>query len=211
MPSTLFTWLAVSACLTTVAHTPQISAGARASIFSFSETATVPALIGSVRDSAGAPLSNVQVIISSLNRVATTSSSGSFAFRGLPAGHYHLDAILLGYARADAEVTLPGTGDDVCVDIVMRRTVLRLGGVVVSASPAGHDAMGITQSTIDLSGKELARSLGSSVAQTLSSEPGMAMRYGGPAATTPIIRGLSGERILVLQDGDRTGDLSAAS
>jgi iron complex outermembrane recepter protein len=212
MSSTPFTWLAASACLTTLASsTPHLGVG-EAPLPAVSSVAIVaPALVGAVRDSAGAPLANVQVIIASLNRVATTNSAGAFVFRGLPAGHYHLDAIFLGYARADAEVNVPATGDDVQVTIVMRRTALRLGGVVIAASPSGSDAIGITQSTIDLSGKELARNLGSSVAQTLSSEPGMAMRYGGPAATTPIIRGLSGERILVLQDGDRTGDLSAAS
>lgn len=206
MPHTYARWLALVACLTI-----PVTANAATSAPRRAPAPYAPALLGTVTDSAGAPLANVQVIISSLNRVATTGSQGTFVFRGLPAGHYHLDAILLGYARADAEVTLPPSGDDVRVSIVMRRTVLRLGGVVVAASPAGNDAMGITQSTIDLSGKELARSLGASVAQTLSKEPGMAMRYAGPAATTPIIRGLSGERILVLQDGDRTGDLSAAS
>ena len=62
----------------------------------------------------------------------------------------------------------------------------------------GADPLRLTQSTVSLSGKELARNLGSSVAQTLSSEPGMAVRYNGPAATVPVIRGLSGERVLVL-------------
>ncbi|MEO6446502.1 MAG: TonB-dependent receptor, partial [Gemmatimonadaceae bacterium] len=169
------------------------------------------ALLGIVQDTAGAPLPNVQVIISAVNRVSTTDAGGRFAFRGLPAGHYHLDAILLGYARADAEVDVPATGNDVRVTIVMRQSALRLSGVVIAASPTGADALSITQSTIDLSGKELARNLGASISQTLASEPGMAMRYSGPMANTPVIRGLSGERILVLSDGDRTGDLSSAA
>jgi hypothetical protein len=37
------------------------------------------------------------------------------------------------------------------------------------------------------------------------------MRYNGPAATSPVIRGLPGERVLVLQDGDRAADLSSAA
>jgi iron complex outermembrane receptor protein len=37
------------------------------------------------------------------------------------------------------------------------------------------------------------------------------MRYAGPAAAAPIIRGLTDERILVLQDGVRAGDLSSSS
>lgn len=193
-------WIAVPAialaCFIAVPAAAAISAGA---------------ILGTVRDSSGTPLPNVQVIISSINRVATTDADGAFAFRGLPSGHYHLDAVFIGYARADAEVNLPSDGTDVRVEIVMVRTPLRLRGVVIAASPTGPDALGIMQSTIDLSGKELARSLGASVAQTLSSEPGMAMRYNGPVASTPIIRGLSGERLLVLQDGDRTGDLSSAA
>ena len=195
-----------SACLTTI-----VAAVATAHPAPPVFRAPAVALIGTVQDTAGAPLPNVQVIIASLNRVATTDAAGSFTFRGLAAGHYHLDAILLGYARADAEVDLPATGADVRITIIMRQTAMRLSGVVIAASPTGSDALGITQSTIDLSGKELARNLGASVSQTLSSEPGMAMRYNGPMANTPIIRGLSGERILVLSDGDRTGDLSSAA
>ena len=73
--------------------------------------------------------------ITAINRSTTTDAEGTFAFRGLSAGRYHLDALLLGYARADAEVTVPPTGPDVQVTIVMRRTVLRLSNVVVTASP----------------------------------------------------------------------------
>ncbi len=49
------------------------------------------------------------------------------------------------------------------------------------------------------------------MAQTLSSEPGIAMRFNGPMANVPVIRGLSGERILTLQDGERVADLSSIS
>ncbi|MBC7895805.1 MAG: TonB-dependent receptor, partial [Cytophagaceae bacterium] len=176
-----------------------------------SAIAAAPAIVGTVRDSAGVPLPNVQVVITSLNRVTSTDPKGTFVFRGLPPGRYHLDAVLLGYARSEAEVVVPADGDDVRADIVMKTTAVRLSNVTVSASPVGGDALGITQATIDLSGKELARNLGTSVAQTLANEPGMAMRYNGPAANIPVIRGLTGERILVLQDGDRSGDLSAPS
>jgi iron complex outermembrane receptor protein len=37
------------------------------------------------------------------------------------------------------------------------------------------------------------------------------MRFNGPAATAPVIRGLQGERVLVLEDGNRAGDLSSAA
>ncbi len=174
-------------------------------------TVVAPALTGVVRDTAGAPLSDVQIVISGLNRVQTTDAQGRFSFRGLAPGRYHLDAILIGYARADADAVIPAAGPDVAVTITLRRTALRLANVVVTATPLGADPLRIAQSTVELSGRELSRNLGGTVAQTLGSEPGLSVRFNGPAASTPVIRGLSGERILVLQDGGRTGDLSSTS
>ena len=176
-----------------------------------SRVLAAPPIVGVVRDSGGAPLANVQVVIASLGRGTTTDERGAFEFRSLPAGRYHLDALLIGYRRADLDVAVPASGADVRVTVVMRRTALQLQNVVVTATPVGADPLRLTQSTVSLSGKELARNLGSSVAQTLSNEPGMAMRFNGPAANVPVIRGLSGERILVLQDGNRAGDLSSAA
>ncbi len=170
-----------------------------------------PAVTGTVRDSSGVPLPDVRVIIAALNRSTTSDAEGHFIFRGLPQGHHHLDAILIGFAKAEAQVDVPASGPDVTVEIVMHPSAVRLSGVVVSASPTGGDALGITQSTVDLSGKDLSATLAASIAQTLEKEPGMATRYNGPAATLPVIRGLTGERILVLQDGQRSGDLSSAA
>ncbi|MFN8574248.1 MAG: TonB-dependent receptor plug domain-containing protein [Gemmatimonadaceae bacterium] len=172
---------------------------------------TSPAVRGVVQDSVGTPLPNVTLTIAALRRVATTGPDGTFIFRGIPAGRHHIDAVLIGFARAEATADVPASGADLTLTIVMHPTPLRLSNVVVTATPEGGDALGITQSTVDLGGKELSRSLSSSLAQTLESEPGMGSRYNGPAANMPIIRGLTGERILVLQDGERSGDLSSAA
>jgi iron complex outermembrane receptor protein len=173
---------------------------------------TTPPVVGIVTDTAGAPLANVQVIVPALNRVTTTGGDGRFVFRSLPAGTYHLTTLLIGYASGHADVTVPETGTaEVRVTITMRETAIQLSPVQVTATPVGTDPRNVTQATTELSGPALSRNLGSSVAQTLSAEPGVAMRYNGPAANTPVIRGLSGERVLVLQDGERAGDLSATS
>ncbi|HEX2076174.1 MAG TPA: TonB-dependent receptor [Longimicrobium sp.] len=170
-----------------------------------------PPIVGVVRDTAGAPLPNARIAIAELNRTILSSNDGSFVIRALRPGTYHLDVTLLGYAPSHAVVTVPVEGPDVRVTIVMRPTVLSLEGINVTASPRSADPLDITQSTVELSGKALERNLGTSVAQTLSSQPGLSTRYGGPAASTPVIRGLSGERVLVVQNGQRTGDLSSTS
>lgn len=170
-----------------------------------------PPVLGMVQDTAGTPLPNARVVITEIGRATTTAGDGSFSFRNLRAGTYHLDATLLGYAPAHAVVTVPDDGPPVQVRITMVPTPLALSGLNVTASPTGEDPLRLTQSTVQLTGKELGRNLRASVAQTLAEQPGISARYAGPGASTPVVRGLSGERVLVLQDGGRVADLSSTS
>ncbi len=189
--------MAVTLALPTLAHA--------------SPTPLGPAINGIVQDSVGKRLPNVQVIVTVLGRVARTDAEGHFSFLGLPAGAYHLRAMLIGHAPGHADVVVPASGADVNVTITMVETPMRLSSVQVTATPIASDPRDVAQSTTELSGQALARQIGATIAQTLSAEPGISVRFNGPAATAPIIRGLQGERILVLQDGDRTADLSSAA
>jgi iron complex outermembrane receptor protein len=170
-----------------------------------------PALTGIVVDTAGAPLANATVVVAEVARATTTNAEGRFVLRGLPAGEYHLNVSLLGFAPGHLIVKVPAAGEDVSVRVVLRVTPLRLSAVVVSATPTGTEIERLTQAAVELSGNSLARSVGSSVASTLAGEPGVSQRFGGPAASMPVIRGLTGDRILVLQDGERSGDLASSA
>lgn len=171
----------------------------------------VPPVVGMVVDAAGRPLANVRVMAEGTSRTATTSADGTFVLRALSAGEHHLSASLVGYVPAHVEVDVPTTGTEVRVRIVLTPTPLTLEGVIVTGTPVAANPLTVTQSTLQMSGRELDRNLGSTVAQTLANEPGIATRYSGPAASTPVIRGLTGERVLVLENGQRTGDLSGTS
>jgi iron complex outermembrane receptor protein len=168
---------------------------------------------GTVQDTAGRPLSDAQVIIPALNRVTTTNEAGAFTFTGLPAGTYHIVTILIGYATGHGDVTVTEAVPPPAITIVMRRAsaVTQLSAVQVTATPIGTDPRDVAQSTSEISGAALARGLSGSIAQSLSREPGISVRNAGPGSSAPVIRGLSGERVLVLQDGERAGDLSATS
>jgi iron complex outermembrane receptor protein len=168
-------------------------------------------IIGTVTDSAGNPLPNAQIYIAALGIGTTTDGSGKFTIRPLRPGTYHLTAQLIGYAPAHRDVTVPASGDPVRVALRLRATALTLSAVQVTASPTATDPQNVPQATTELSGAALARNLAPSVAQTLANEPGVAVRYNGPAASAPVIRGLQGDRILILQNGERAGDLASAA
>ena len=204
-PSLLFTPLLVA--VLAIASAPTHSAAA-----TLAPTAVSDAIVnGTVKDTVGVPLSNVQVVISGANRTALTDDRGHFSIEGLPPGVYHLDFIRIGYFAAHEVVTVTASGAAVQVTVTMKVATVRLSSVNVTATPTGTDPLNVTQATAQLSGKELQRALSTSLGQTLSKEPGMSTRFNGPMASTPVIRGLTGERVLVLQDGERAGDLSAGA
>jgi iron complex outermembrane recepter protein len=173
--------------------------------------APAPIVVGSVVDTAGRPLPNARVVVSEVARATTTNAAGEFTIRGLPPGEYHLSITHLGYAPGHLVVRVPAEGDAVRVRAVLRETPLRLSSVVVSASPTGTESERLTQAAFELSGAALQRQVAASVAASLASEPGVSQRFAGPTASMPVIRGLTGDRILVLQDGERAGDLASSS
>jgi iron complex outermembrane receptor protein len=97
------------------------------------------------------------------------------------------------------------------VDVRMVATPLTLGGIEVTASGTGRAPAAVVQATAQLSGRALERELSGTLAQTLKYQPGIAVRSNGPAAAMPVMRGLTGDRVLVLQDGQRASDLAGSA
>ena len=87
-----------------------------------------------------------------------------------------------------------------------------LAPVIVTADPFGanENAMILAPAKV-LSGDELRNKLGSSLGDTLSRELGVNASGFSTGASRPIIRGLEGPRVKILQNGMSTGDLSAIS
>ena len=82
---------------------------------------------------------------------------------------------------------------------------------VASVSAEARSQFDAFQPTTVLSGQELTKQLESSLGATLENQPGLASRSFGSAPSRPVIRGLDGDRVQILQDGQRTGDLSSQS
>ncbi len=84
--------------------------------------------------------------------------------------------------------------------------------VTVSANPLGKEEnMQILSPTKVLSGSELRSKIGSSLGETLGSELGVSASGFGAGASRPIIRGLEGPRVKILQNGMSVADVSGLS
>lgn len=84
--------------------------------------------------------------------------------------------------------------------------------VIVTASPFGaSEGDQILTPAKVLAGDELRSKLGSSLGETLSGELGVSASAFGAGASRPIIRGLEGNRVKVLENGMAVSDLSGLS
>ncbi|CAN5639416.1 TonB-dependent receptor [soil metagenome] len=165
---------------------------------------------GTVMSEGGSPIPQASVNLIGSGRGTLTDASGRFLLRGVPSGQQRIQITAMGFAPAVREV-VAGAAASASLEIDLVPTPLTLSGVDVTATPTGRDPMSIAQATSQLSGRELERALGGTLGQTLEGQPGLSIRYNGPAASMPVLRGLSGDRILVLQDGQRAGDLAGSA
>lgn len=93
--------------------------------------------------------------------------------------------------------------------VALEPAPLAVAPLVVHSRALGR--MRAVQPTSVVSGRELAERMSASVAAAIAWEPGVYARSNGPMATQPVIRGLGGDRVLVLEDGLRTGDISTTA
>lgn len=90
-------------------------------------------------------------------------------------------------------------------------TATRLDEVVVTASPLGLSAFDLAQPVSELSGNSLQLKVQPTLGDTLNGEPGIAASHFTNGASRPIIRGLTDNRVLILQNGTDIFDVSNLS
>lgn len=91
--------------------------------------------------------------------------------------------------------------------VVVTRDVIEMGVVVVHGHPLGG---AVSQSTAILDGEELDRAARQSVGGTLAETPGVHSASFGPAVGHPVIHGLTGTRVLVLENHTSSMDVSSS-
>jgi iron complex outermembrane receptor protein len=155
----------------------------------------------------GAPIAGATVQIDELNRQVRSSNDGVFTFDNVPPGMYHLSVHSQGYSTRRSEITVAKTAvtADLNVDPELHFTE------VTTVTGFARSQFESLQPTTVLSGQELSKNLEMSLGNTLESQPGIASRTFGPAPGRPVIRGLDGDRVQILQDGQRMSDLSSQS
>ena len=154
------------------------------------------------------PVSKATILVEGTPLEATSDGEGRFSIANVPPGPQHLVIAAPGFVPMRVEVAI-GNDPPPPLDVIMHPEVHYTE--VVSVSPTTRDQFESYQPTSVLAGQELTQQLASTLGSTLEQQPGVAERSLGPGASRPVIRGLDGDRVLILEDGQRVGDLSSQS
>jgi len=156
---------------------------------------------GTVTDTNGNSLPGVQVVDPALQRGTTTGPDGQYRLDNLPTGDHTLEFRFVGYQTAVREVTLD-RGETLQMDVTLKTQVLETEGVTVTGTARARSTLRTPQD-VDVMGSEdlqssRSASLGALLQETVG---GVSSIETGSQAGKPVLRGLSGKRIVLLKDG----------
>lgn len=163
---------------------------------------------GKVVTATGEPAPGTRVTLVELRRRTTTGADGSFRFEAVPPGSYLLDAQSPRFGRAVQRIAAGANTENLKVRLDIG---VHAEEITVTASPEARTGGELAQPVEVVEGRDLQQRLQSTLGETLSAEPGVSSTSFGRGASRPVIRGLGGDRIRILEGGVGAGDVSDTS
>ena len=148
------------------------------------------------------------LVLAETEQHAHAEEDGNFRILHVPQGRHTVQVMRVGYGVGEWVLDV----DDDVTDLTLRLVpqALRQSTTVVTSEQTDRRST-LEKPEQSMSGRQLRQNLSGTIAGTVALEPGLSQRSMGPAPARPVLRGLGGDRLLVLEDGGRTGDLSATS
>ncbi len=162
-------------------------------------------LTGAVISESGTPIEDARVLLVEMDRAISTDAEGRFSLTSVADGAYTLQVSRFGFRTAVISVTVPSAAS-LRVTLAAAAFPLDPVNVTIARSPLNPQASPLPTSVLDA--QDLARDRSESLARTIEKLPGVRNLSTGQEIGKPIIRGLSGARVLVLSQGMRLEDYS---
>ena len=177
--------------------------------YSFSQVKTDANVFGHVVTTGnGEHIPFINVIIKDSRIGTITDATGHYILTNLPEGKHTLIVTGMGYETTmiDFEIKAKQTIE---IDVEVNFIGINLDEIVITSSPTASGYR--YQPDMVFMGEELQKRSEISFGEMLNNSPGVAMRSMGSTPARPVIRGMDGDRILVLENGERMGDISETS
>lgn len=155
---------------------------------------------GTLTDTLNKPLKDVSVYASELHKGTTTDENGKYTLTNLPNGSLILTFTLTGFAIQNK--TIEKLQKENTLDVILEETIFEMDEVIVSTvfnKLQSQNIMKVDRQSI----KSLQETGSTTLIEGLATLPGVSQISTGTSIGKPVIRGLSGNRVLVYTQGVR--------
>lgn len=153
-------------------------------------------LEGTVSDN-NEPMPNAYIFVPELKKATLSDIDGKFKINNIPNGKFLVEVTFQGYETASKVYAFPMQG---ALTITMKPSIHEIDEVVI----LGQSYKEVTQNTYPVTtlDNRTANSGGEvNLSGALSKLPGVAMFSNGPGLTKPVLHGLTGSRISIINNG----------
>ena len=171
----------------------------------YSSVALAQQITGKVVDHQGKPVAQASVKVNGGDQAVITDQQGVFTLSKLSAGNIELHVSAKNYAHNNQYIQL--MQNDVS-DLTINLSPSVMEVVDVYATPLHSSNIESALPVNVISGDDLKLKQASTLGETLKNEVGVHSSFYGSVASSPIIRGLDGPRVLITQNGLDAGDAS---
>ncbi len=156
---------------------------------------------GKVTDaSTGLPLASVSIYISDLKTGSTTDESGNFFFKNIAEGRHLIEVSSIGYSSIIEEVDIKGATSK---DFKLSISIAEHNAVIVTGVTGATQLNKVPFSVAVMRKQDFFENSSTNIIESLTKMGGVSTLATGPAIAKPVIRGLSSNRVLTINDGVR--------
>ncbi|GAA3788130.1 TonB-dependent receptor [Corallibacter vietnamensis] len=145
------------------------------------------------------PIGYVNVYLPQLEKGTYTDENGFFELKNMPSGNYKIVYSIIGYETQSQTVSIPV---ETVLSIKLMPTAIEMEAVIISTpfhKLQSENVMKVEHETV----ADLQRNGATTLAQGITSIPGVESITTGASIGKPVIRGLSSNRVLVYTQGVR--------
>ncbi|MCW8091217.1 TonB-dependent receptor [Alteromonas sp. ASW11-130] len=160
---------------------------------------------GTIKNADGNAVADANIRVEGTDLVTKSDSNGYFVLPQVSTGIQELHVTAAGFAHHHADIAIIGTQRKQ-LTFTLERSPIEVIDVV--ATPVHMSVMESASPVSVLGGETLRRQQSATLGDTLETLPGVQTSFHANVASTPIIRGLSGPRVMIAQNGLDVGDVS---
>jgi iron complex outermembrane receptor protein len=155
---------------------------------------------GKITDKDNNPIKGVNIFVSELHKSSETDENGTYSINSVPNGTIKITYTLLGFASQNKTFLVQNGENN--LDIVLEPTLFQMDEVIVATSFHKLQSQNVMKVEHE-SMKSLQQKGAVTLIEGLATIPGISQISTGTSIGKPVIRGLSGNRVLVYSQGVR--------